>query len=380
MSVSKIKIAYFIDAYSPGAGTENQLRGLLQYLDSNRFEAHLITLRDEIASEHRKEIPWPVRSLGVKRLMGLSAIVKFVGLVRYLRREKYDIVSTYFDDTNLFVIPAAFLAGVKCRIVNRRNMGYRGQWRSHSLSLKLSVVNKLANYFLTNSFAIKEQIIRTEHFPEERIKVIYNGLFENPGVVSEIISRADLGFPENTPMVGIVANLRPVKRVDRFIEMAAMVLTEVPGARFLVLGQGQLLPDLKLQAESLGIAGKVNFLGTVRNVRAHLNTFDVAVLTSESEGLSNSLIEYAAAGVPAVAFDTGGNKEVIKDGVSGYVVPNGDVRKMADKVIEILSDRDKRARFATAGEKIVKTVFAPEKVMAETMALYETIADIGNGD
>jgi glycosyltransferase involved in cell wall biosynthesis len=368
--MKKIKIAYFIDTYRPGAGTENQLKGLLRHLDPDRVDATLFTLRDEIPRKHRSGIPWPTECLGVRRLVTPGGLLKFLKLVRRLRKERYDIVMIYFLDTNLFVTPACFLGGIKNCVVNRRDMGY---WHEPRLLKRLNLVNKMTGYFLVNSYAVKRLAADAEHFPSERIKVIYNGLWDvhdadEPGMV-----KAQLGLPDNAQIVGIIANLRPVKRVDRFIQMASMVAAKSENVHFLILGRGELEADLKKQAEKLGLSSRVQFLRQVPNVRSYLPLFDVGVLTSESEGLSNSLIEYARAGVPAVAFNVGGNREIIDNGQSGLLVPDGDIESLASGVNRILTDTEIGKRFAIAGKQLALERFAPEKIMKQLMDFYEAL-------
>ncbi len=369
-AVKKLKIAYFIDTYSPGAGTENQLMGLLHNLDPRRVAARLFTLRGEFPAAERETLPWPVECLDVRSLLSLGGFRRFWRLVARLRRERFDIVMIYFLDANLFVVPACFLAGVKCCVINRRDMGY---WYEPGILRRLGIVNRLASYFLVNSEAIKERVVAVERFPAKRIKVIYNGLWQAPPAAApEEPDRLDL--PPDAPVVGIVANLRPVKRVDLFVEMAALVARELPTARFLVLGQGELAGRLQQQAAAAGLGEQVHFLGQVRDVFPYLARLDVGVLTSESEGLSNCLIEYGRAGVPTVAFDTGGNREIVRDGQNGFLVPPGDVSQLAGRVLEILTDTRRSEQMRAAGPRVCAELFDPGKVLAQTMEFYEAIA------
>lgn len=369
--MKKIKIAYFIDSWEPGAGTENQLRGVLHHLDPERFEARLFTLRHEIDPEHRKEIPWPVECLQVSKLRTFSALVAFFKLVARLRKEEYDLVITYFYDANLFVIPASYLAGTGTRIVNRRNMGYAVGPR---LLRFLKAVNRITDHFLVNSEAIRNRTIEVERVPADRISVIYNGTWNRSSEAAPEISRADLGIAENVPIVGITANLRPVKRIDRFIAMAARVAKEFPDACFLVLGQGELEPELRQQATLLHLGNRLRFLGSVLDVRPYLALFSVGVLTSESEGLSNSLIEYAQSGVPAVAFDVGGNREIIASQSSGYIVLDGDIGGLAEAVTIVLRDDNLRAGLSAAARERAVALFEPESIMRKTVSFYEEMA------
>jgi len=369
MSGRKIRVGFFIDAYKPGAGTENQLRGILRHLDASRVEATLVTLRDPVPEQYRAEIPWPVECLRVGSLFSSSAVLGFLRLFSWLRKQQFDIAMIYFVDTNQFVVPACKLAGIHNIIINRRDMGY---WYRRSLLFRLNTVNRLADYFLVNSEAVKQLVATRERFPADRIKVIYNGLWDKITAANPA-TKESLRIPANASVVGIIASLRPVKRIDRFIEVAAIVLRSVPQTYFLILGQGECEAQLKSQAAKLGIAERVRFLGQVSDVGAYLPLFDVGLLTSESEGLSNTLMEYAAAGVPAVAFDTGGNPEVVVEGLTGFLAPEGDIPGMATKVVAVLTDNDLKRQLSNQSAKSVSERFAPGTIIRELMAFFDAI-------
>jgi len=360
--MTKLRIAFFIDAIRAGAGTENQLLDLLGRLDPARYETYLYTLREPVPDTVPTRIPSRCDCLHLGRLRSFKALKVFWRLVRALRRERIDIAMLYFVDSQIFVPPAAFLARRTVCVVNRRDMGY---WYTPRLLRVLRWVNRLVDYFLVNAAAVKKLVADKEHFPAERIKVIYNALATRAPVEGKPLTRGDLSLPENVPIVVLVANLRPVKRVDRFIEMAAQVAEKRLDVRFVILGAGELRETLARQAVDLGLGDRVLFAGSVPDVAPYLDLFDVGVLTSESEGLSNTLIEYSYHGVPAVAFDTGGNSEVVDEGVSGFLVPEGDLAAMADKVLELLGDAHTRKRMGQAGRARVETLFSPDQRRAD---------------
>jgi glycosyltransferase involved in cell wall biosynthesis len=368
--MKRLKIAFFIDEYRPGAGTENQLMGILQNIDPAQADAKLFTLRKEIPDEYRKILPCPTACLHVGKLISIGGLIKYIKLVRRLRKEKFDIAMIYFVDSNLFVVPACSLAGVKNIIVNRRDLGY---WYNPKILRILNRVNKKADYFLVNAEAVKKVVAEKENFPEERIKVIYNALWVKPGGGKKKISREELGIPTDAKVIGIIANLRPVKRVDRFLNIAKLINEKLPRTHFIILGGGELEVELKNQAGDIALNDSVHFMGAVSDIQSYLGIFDVGVLTSESEGLSNTLIEYCRAGVPAVAFDVGGNREVIKDNASGRLVPDDDIAGFADAVVGILADNEVYKRYSAAGRKIADELFSPERILGQLMEFYRTI-------
>jgi L-malate glycosyltransferase len=368
MASRKIKIGFFIDEYNLIAGTEIQLHGILRNLDPSKVEATLVTLRKPVPEKHQTEIPWPVECLHVNSLFSPNAFIKFCKLVRWLSTKRFDIAMIYFVDTNQFVVPACYLARVKKIVINRRDMGY---WYKPGILRRLNLINRMADVFLVNAIAVKKLVEENEHFPPDHIKVIYNGLWKRDDSQYQTIKN-DPELDPSSPVIGIVASLRKVKRIDQFIEVAALVLNELPQAQFHILGQGELESDLKKQATRLGIDEKIKFLGQINNVGSYLQNFDIGLLTSDSEGLSNTLIEYAAAGVPAVAFNTGGNNEVIDDGVTGYLIPQGDVKQMAEKVVKILNNNKLRNGMSEQSKRLAQR-YSPENIRTELMDFFCTI-------
>ncbi len=121
-----------------------------------------------------------------------------------------------------------------------------------------------------------------------------------------------------------------------FLRAAQRVKESVPDAAFIIAGEGELKEMTQALARSLGIEDRTFFIGRCQDVGAVLSISDVCVLSSRSEGFSNAILEYMAAGRPVVATDVGGAREAIVHGESGYLVPAGDHDRMAEHIISLL--------------------------------------------
>ena len=334
----KINILYIIDELNIG-GTEKQLLTTIESLDRDRFAPHLVCLRK---SQFYTccNIDCPKQVLDVTSLFSLNGLRKLSHLVLYLKKNKIDIVQTYFFDSNLFGVIAARIACVSKIISCRRDMGF---WYSSRLLRVLRWLNIFVDRFLVNSIAIKENIVRAESIPERKIDVIYNGIFlehfENKRNDADKI-REKYSIQKGDFVVGIVANLnRPVKRVDIFLRAAAGVLEKKENVSFVIVGGGDLEESLESLASSLGIRGKVIFTGPQKDILPFLSIFDLGVLASDSEGFSNSILEYMATGLPVVCTDTGGNRELVENEKNGFLIPVSAHEKMADRILDVLGDR-----------------------------------------
>lgn len=366
----KIKIAYIIDELNIG-GTEKQLVSTIELLDKNKFEILLICLRP---SQYFSKIDLQCKKilLDVSSLISINGALTFFSLVSCLRKHEVDIVQTYFFDANVLGILAAKLSGVKRIISCRRDMGF---WYTPKLLFVLRRLNKLADRFLVNSYAIKENITKYELIPDHKIDVIHNGIDLKPfqNKYDAAIIKNKFGINHGESVVGIVANLnRKVKRVDLFIHAAKNVLRKNKKVSFIIVGDGHLRCELESQAENLGLKDKIYFVGQKQDVTPYLSIFNIGVICSDSEGFSNSILEYMASAIPVIATDVGGNKEVIEDGVNGFLVPHGNYKAMADKICNILQDRKTYMQMSKNARSLITKEYDWSIKIKEIQSYYYT--------
>jgi len=363
---SKIPVAYFLDRYGKGGGTENQLAILLNNIDRTRFTSHLVSLRSAEASSSL-EVDCPTYFLNVERLASFRAVLGLFRFVRYLRKHRIKILQLYFQDSNIIGALAGRLAGIGNIVVNRRDMGW---WYTTPALTWTNRVNRFARYCLTNAEAVRQIVHQYEPFGLDQIKVIHNGVDHEPAD-GKVITRKDLNVPETIPVVGIVANLKRIKRIDLFLRVAGLI--ENKSTHFVIVGTGPDEEALKTQVEASDLSGRVTFYQTVDRVFDVMSLFDVGVLTSETEGMSNVLIEYALASRPAVAFDTGGNGEVVEDGETGYIIADDDEVQMARKIDELLADADRRRDMGRRARERALGRFSRKQMVSRMEQFYTEI-------
>jgi glycosyltransferase involved in cell wall biosynthesis len=220
--------------------------------------------------------------------------------------------------STLFGVPAAVWSGSHV-VTSRLNTGY---WYTKSFVLLFRFLNRFTSRVFANSEEAKRIAVATEKVPPEKEDVIYNGVDVNrysPGK-GHSNDASTLGVPADARVVGMVANLRPVKDIPLFLRAAAIVANRIRGVAFLVVGEGDLRADLGRLAVELGINDKVFFSEGRGVVEDYLRRMSIGCLTSQSEGFSNAILEYMASGLPVVASNVGGNSEAIADGETGYIV------------------------------------------------------------
>jgi glycosyltransferase involved in cell wall biosynthesis len=155
---------------------------------------------------------------------------------------------------------------------------------------------------------------------------------------------------------------RKVKRVDLFIEAARMVLSRARQARFFIVGDGRLRNSLQQLKEKHGLGDSVLFLGKDFDTRFFLSALDIGVITSDSEGLSNSVMEYMASGIPTVASDVGGNRELIRHNQNGCLFRRGDPEDLAEKISDLIINTEKRRAYGRQAASDIRSYDWPARI------------------
>jgi glycosyltransferase involved in cell wall biosynthesis len=261
------------------------------------------------------------------------------------------------------------------RIASRRETG--GMRTRAQIQLQKAAY-ALSHQIVANSESVRRQLI-VEGIKPRRISVIYNGLdvarvnTRADASRDEILRRLCVWQPgEAKCFVTIVANMRhDVKDLPMFLRAAQRVSEAVPGAAFLLAGEGELQASLKAMASRLEISGKTFFLGRSENIAELLSVSDVCVLSSKAEGFSNSILEYMAARRPVVVTDVGGAREAVVENKTGYIVPSGEHEPMAARIIALLREPEKARAMGEEGRRVVEEKFSPQALLRNTEALYE---------
>lgn len=335
-----IKIAFVIDTIeSPTAGTEKQLLLLIKHLDRSKFLPYLCVLR---SSEWLKKEFKDCELIDIE-VPSFSKPVSYLNMYRFvdfLKSQQIDIIQTHFIDGNKVGVLTGKLAGVKTIVSTRRNQGY---WHNKLELLLLSNLNRWVTRFLANSNNTKLWAAKVERIDPQRIDVIHNGLDIEcyfAGTESQRVAfRQELGFPATAIIVGIIANLRPVKAVDVFIRAAKIISQSCPTVRFVIIGDGPDRTNLEHLCTELKIGYLMRFLGKRLDIPEVLSVIDIGLLSSNSESFSNSIVEYLGAGLPVVCTDVGGAREAVEDGVNGFVAATGDYVGLADKIKTIVESK-----------------------------------------
>lgn len=371
--MEKTRIAFVIDSLAIG-GSEGHLLSLIRGLNRARFEPYLVCL---VASDGLKtpQLDCQMRVLEVRRLRSFHALVQLVKLARFLRKERIDVVQTFFVEGSIVGVISAALGGVPIVICARRDLGF---WYTPALRLTFRLLNLWIDHYMVNCEAVGRVLVQEERVDRAKVVVIPNGIdlqaIGSAGKDRGEELRRAVGLRSIDRVVGVVANLnRPVKRVDLFLEAAAEVLRSRSDAVFVIVGDGHLKSQLNHLATRLGIADSVRWLGQQEDVIPFLKMLDIGVLCSDSEGSPNAILEYMAAGVPTVATGIGGVVELIQQGVNGLLVTPGQPRELARAIEMLLDDAGLYKRCQEGALKSVKR-FTREAMVDRHESFYAFVA------
>ncbi|HLW63832.1 MAG TPA: glycosyltransferase [Gemmataceae bacterium] len=360
-----IRVCFLIDNLSR-AGTESQLLALIRSLDRSRVEPFLVLLDGENdLSRSLEPADCPVLRLGVRSFRRLSAISGAVRFGRFLRQHRIDILQAYFIDSVYFGVPVAKLAGVRHTLRVRNNLS---EWLTPKHRRLGRQYGRTVDATLTNCEAGRQAILQAESLRPERVIVLENGVdldrfrrFEPPDTARPAVR------------IGAVANLRPVKNIDLFIQAAAELCKGCPNLQFEVAGDGPERGELEDVIAKLNLEGRFRLLGPVADAPAFLASLDIAVLCSKSEGMSNALLEYMAAGRAIVATSVGANSKLLCDGEHGVLIHPNSIPELVAAIERLLKDPELARRIAASARQHVEACFSREAMCRRFEEFYSCL-------
>jgi len=361
-------------------GSERQAVQLTRLLlESGRCNVFVATLnREGVLLEDVNRLGFSeIPEFRLTSFHDLNMVRQVRRFAQYLKKHEIDVVHAHDFYTNIFGMAGAALARVPARIASRRETSVRRE----SERFVERCAFRAAHAVVANCEDVRQHLIRSG-VPAQKVRTIHNG-FDFARLQTAQTERKEilrsLNLPETARFVTIMANMRlhvthpePVGLKDHptFLRAAKRVYENVPDAAFIVAGEGELMEATQELAKSLGIGHRTFFIGRCQDVGAVLSVSDVCVLSSTSEGFSNAILEYMAAGRPVVATDVGGAREAIVQGESGFLVAAGDDERMAEHIKALLVQPELARAMGDCGKRIVIEKFSSQKQLQNVESLY----------
>jgi glycosyltransferase involved in cell wall biosynthesis len=231
--------------------------------------------------------------------------------------------------------------------------------------------NWLADRVTVNADAVRDFVHDNEGCAIDKMPVIPSGVDTDrfrPLAAGDYKSR--LGLDPLRPVVGIVTRMRVRKGVEEFLRAMAMVRAQHPAVQTAVVGEVELDADLQRLVNESGLAGYLHLLGRRSDMPEVFSAFDVFVLSSHDEGMSNAILEAMAMERPVVATDVGGTGEVVRHGQSGLLVPAKDPVPLADAISQLLGAPQRAMEMGRLGRRIVQERFSAHAMVSQMEELY----------
>lgn len=334
-------------------------------------------------SRDRKRFHWTVMVLGPRgplaepleaegvRIISLDAPAGFrISIIRRLvqlfHEENVDVVHSHDDRPLVYGMPAAWWAGVKRRVHTHHH------GRLASVSRRQSFLVRQASRFAEHFVCVSDDSARfmaEQGVDSSRIRTIRNGI--------DLAKFAFQGPADDGPIL-TVARLSPEKDVANLVRAAQRVIEQFPEARFEIAGDGPCRAELEKLAADLKVNGRVRFHGEVRDIPSLLGRARLFVLPSQTEGISLTLLEAQARGLPVVATAVGGSPEVVEAGKSGLLTPPRDPAALALAILTLLADPARSREMGKAGRERVEKYFDIKTMTRQYESLYHP-ASAGHG-
>ena len=367
-SKASIRVLYFITELNIG-GAESALARTVTRLSKDRFNVLVACLRGSgMVAKKIKASGIPVVDLKARGKWDMRAIYQFLCL---LRREHIQLLHSYMFHANFLGRLLGRLARIPIIVSAERTMEQESKarlWANRAtapLADRITAVSEAVRKFAHEQIGIDGQ----------KLVTIYNGvdLSDYQANINAEKVRSSLGIDSSSIVIGTISRLEKVKGIPYLLQAFAQILLIYPSSFMLIVGNGAERKALEALAQNLGISSRVIFTGDRSDIPALLAIMDIFVLASLFEGLPNAVLEAMAMGKPVVATTVGGTPEVVKDGVTGLLVPPRDPDALAQAINALLSDQDRSQAMGKAARERVKRYFTVERMVERTEALYEEL-------
>lgn len=358
------------------AGVEVQVSTLLSALkDLPGIELCAIVFREGRLAEELGRLGIPTKVLAQS---GRGWLTELRECAQFLKELRVDILHSHQHRENLLSAFLGRYAGVPILVQTQHGHPelFSG-WSGVKRRILLSGERVTAKYAADKVIAVSSEVTRylATYLTADRFEVVRNGisLRKVRCQLSSAEAKSRLGLDPNSLVVGTAARLASVKRLDLFLGVAKRLSRSLPEASFVVAGKGSEEARIRNLIKQYDLEDRVFMLGHRDDIHETLSAMDLLLITSDREGIPMVLLEAMALGVPVVARDVGGIREVLDHGTTGVLVPSVDVEKLAEPCLMLLRDLAMRTRIAQNAQAAVVEKYSAEANAAQILSIYRSL-------
>ena len=359
-------------------GLENGLVNLINHMPSGRYRHAIVCLTD--FTEFRERLH--SESVSVVALHKKPGVdwKAYGRLWKIIKELQPTIVHTRNLPTIELNVVAA-LAGVPCRIHGEHGRDIHDQYgASKKFLIFRKILRRAIHHYVAVSQDLEGWLQQTVEIPREKISQIYNGvdhtMFHVTGSGREEIFPKDFADPSHV-VIGTVGRLQAVKGHRTLIQGITHLVADQPSlatkVRLVIVGDGPLRKSLEALVCDAGLQDVVWMPGLREDIPQILQSFDVFVLPSEAEGISNTILEAMATGLPVLATRVGGNAELVVEGETGTLVPAKDPHALKNALVEFIEHPDMRTRYGSKGRSRVEQSFSLQAMVKNYLRVYDEL-------
>ena len=357
----KIRIIHLIHQLGAG-GAENGIINLANHIDRQRFEMAICAFVGKGSQTHRLGTD-RIELFELNKRAGNDLKLPFL-LFRLFRKWRPDIVHTHAWGTLCEGVLAAKVARIPI-IIHGEHGTIQQTKRTRYIQKS---VWRMTDRVLSVSKYHAQKLARTVGFPVQRITVLPNGVdsdrFQRGNRGRSFVRKAD------DILIGTVGRLVPVKNQMVLIDAFSKLCNQDFNIKLIIVGDGPLRHQLQTVAKDTGCADRIEFLGRRSDVPEIMRAMDIFVLSSYSEGMSNTILEAMSSGLPVVATAVGGNPELVLNGKTGLLVPTNDPEKLERALCLLIRHEEMRKEMGMRGRERVKKYFSLRGMIDNYEKLY----------
>ncbi|MFA4989589.1 MAG: glycosyltransferase family 4 protein [Candidatus Omnitrophota bacterium] len=374
-SGNKVNLLYVVTQLELG-GAQKQLLSLIRGVSQERFNLFLFTGLEGLLVEDALAIPHLElqRCRFLKRpIQPIQDFLALINLYVFIKRHNIGIVHTHSSKAGFLGRLAARLAGVK--VIIHTVHGWSFHKYQPFLLRRLFILLERFSALFTDKLVVVSSFDREKGLEnrigiQSRYSLIPYGIDYAEFDIKDSSVRCELGLNSRDLVVGMVACFKPQKCPQDFIKLAGLVNRSIPGVKFILAGDGILRKRVERLIAGSHLEGKVILTGWRRDIRRVLSALDVFVLTSLWEGLPVTVLEAMAAAKVVIATDTGGVREAVENGRTGFLIQPHDVEGLAKKLVSLLMEDELRVKLGRSAREYLKYHFKADAMIGNTEALY----------